>query len=905
MSAKKSRPAAATQPTANKVAANNDKDSSSAVPAAADDNPLKEETLKWVLSIVCSLLVYWVVAHLVISMYHPDTNAMIEKGKELLFDYGAVRPEPVESMLFRAGVVVILSCIAGFYTLFSKAKFIKDMAEKPVFTVLSSACFAAVLAMVYFDLAAQNPYVKGGSEMPQNARDLVGSSNFDFFFDGLFMGGGVMIYAFVMVPLLACLFLLGFKKYKWDDNDMYRKVVAGIGYTVTAGTILAIMLMHTFEFPYTFENKYDFSAAYYSVTQVFAGAPMLVKGFTNTYGLYPHFLNLIFQVIGLSILKFSLVMSILLGLAFAFNFLVLKKLVKNQVILFLGFASVVFIPFLDFKLTTAFDCVFAFFPIRYIIPSALTFLATVYLNKRSALVYWSTYVLMACFILWNPEIGMVCYLAWIAFHTYNDFYSADGKVAIKKIAMHWLAGAALVFIVGYTYKALIYLAYGSAPDMTLMYSTILIFSKIGFNMLPMVLVHPWNGMALTLILGFTYAITRWYNKDITAKASMIFLISIVGVGFFVYFQGRSHNWPFAWSSGFSWLLLAILGDELWDKIKNRNVLSLNILFVVFLFTISFSFFEIIFDIPKINELVYQTDDKEKAESEMQRLKSNTDFILKNAKEKEKIYIFSAIYYQALYFDGNKRPSAFNPGDIDQFSNAQLAALSGALRDSAYSIFIEPEYCANTRMVRVLPAAAATYEYKAVNQAMHMLVKRKTPIPAKSVLGNGEAAVIHKKYSDDTTGKNQRISDAGGTAPVTLGPEFSVEVVFKPGTQIFKFATLLGNMNDSSGFLIANVINTPTYFFGINGKGISFPLENTPWAYFAINVYPDKMEVYENGNLMGTLPLEKPMRQSPEKLAVGNMGFLRNYIGAISEICITNKRLDKNKIQATWEEVKAL
>lgn len=38
---------------------------------------------------------------------------------------------------------------------------------------------------------------------------------------------------------------------------------------------------------------------------------------------------------------------------------------------------------------------------------------------------------------------------------------------------------------------------------------------------------------------------------------------------------------------------------------------------------------------------------------------------------------------------------------------------------------------------------------------------------------------------------------------------------------------------------------------------------------------------------------------------GNAGFMRYFIGAISEVAVINKPLDKEKITATWEAIKQL
>lgn len=864
---------------------------------------LIEEILRWILSIFCALGVYVLVANIIKSVYHPDINVLLQDADRLLISAGEVKPEPVEAMLFRSGVVVILLSLLGFYTLFSKVQFVKSIAQKQTFLVISGICIVFIAAMIWFDFTALNPFFSADGSQAQNARDIPGRTNFDFYFGGFFLGKLILLYTFILVPLIACIFFLGYKKYNWENNNLFNKATYVIGYAVFGGVVLASVAMSVFYFPYAFETKYNFNAVYYSMTQVNAGSPMLVHGFSNTYGLYPQFLNIIFHFTGLSVLKFTSVMAILIGLAFIANFYSLRQFVSNNIILFLGILTVIFFPFLDFKYGQNFDCNFALYPIRYIIPSTLIFLTTLYFKKRSQIIYWSTFVISAFFALWNPEIGLVSYVSWLLLNVFLDFYSPGGKINGKKILFHLLAGLLVIVAVFYTYKLLIYAIYGYMPDLGALFSTIQVFSKIGFDMLPMTLVHPWNITALILIISFVYAISKWYKKEITPKIALIFMVSFLGLGFFAYFQGRSHNWQLAQSSSMCLILLTLMGDDLWDVVKRTNILILNALFVILLFLISFSIFEIVFNTDRIGELVSQENDKTKQQEEQTRIESNTDFILKNSKEGQKIYVFTARQYQGLYFDGNKRVSAFNPGIGEFFLKTDRDRLVHEIYDSSFSIFIEPSLCNLFFMAPPFAGMASSYEFKSANQTMALLEKRKTKIPQKTYFENSPATIFHRKYTDDTAGYNLRVNDANGTAPVDLNTTFSVEILFNSKTQIYPYATLIGNMNDSSGFIIANIINTTNYFFGVNGKGAAFPIPNNEWAYCVMNVYPDHLEVYNDGNLLGTFPMAQPMRKPREKLAIGNLGFMRYYIGAISEVAISNTVKDKSQVQATWEAVK--
>ena len=868
---------------------------------------LKEETLKWLFSLLGGIILFWILATIVQSVYHPNIEAIIKEANETSFTHDS-RPEPMEILLFRVGVLSLTLGTWLFYILFSRLAFIKDLAAKPVFQSVVAICVVLAIIMIYADFTAANPFAPGGTEQPQNNRDTVAKTNFAFYFDGLFLGDYLWPYILVFVPAVACIFYLGIRLRNWETQKNYKNIVTGVSVGFLVIILFMIFRINIFEFPYTFENQYDFNAVYYSMTQVYSGSAMLVNNFTNTYGLYPHFLAPIFAVIGLNVYKFTVVISLLIITTFVCNFLFLRKFVNNQVIWFLGCCAVLFIPFFDFRLLTNFDSAFVFPPIRYIIPGTLTFLASLYLNKRSKILYALTFILAGYFILWNPEIGMVTYVAWVVFNLYHDFYTDEGKINFKQLAIHLGVAVTAVAFSFTTYKYIVYAGYGSMPDIGSLFSYIAHLGKGGNGSLPMTLVHPWNMVALVIALGFAYASTKLYQKKITAKASVVLMSSLVALGMLVYFQGRSHNWPLAIGSTYMWVVLTILGDELWTKIRNtdlKSTIQLHLLFVLFLFLISFSFIEIIFNFGKISDLMSQAEDKDKAAPEMARIAKNVDFINANSHEKEKIYILSSTPYQGLYFDGNKRRSAFNPGEQDMILNVDLNRMVQQVTDSAFNAFIEPERIGFTYLTRVFAALAACYEVKNTNQSVYELTRRKPSTPTKTFFTDNQDILLHRKYTDDTAGYRKRMDDAAGIGQLQLAaPVMSMEVLFYTDSQAFQYATLAGNINDSSGFVVASILHSNNYFFGVNGKGTAAPMPMNEWVYVVMNIYPDHMEVYRNGELATTYGLPTPMRNSPNKLCIGNLGYMRYYIGPIAEIDIRSAPIDKSRIAATWEQIKA-
>ena len=859
---------------------------------------LKEALLKWICAIGGSISLYVLVAAIIEKTYHPSIAGSMAKAQQLLVSGTAnVLPEPVEAMLFRVGIVILFFGMLLFYGLAQKARWITRLAKTSWYLPVALISVLAVIALFYFDFAALNPF----PDEPQPGYPIVGQTNYDYYFERLSLGGHIWLYVFIIFPLVCYLFF-ALKKYKWEERKVYNRIAAITGYSLFAALIIAIIIINTFSFPYSWQQKNDFTAVYYSLTQVYAGVPMLADHFTNTYGLYPHFLAPFFKLIGLSMVKFSLVMSLLLAVAFVFNLLFLRQFVRNRVILFLGFFTMVLFSYLGPRILGPYDSIFAFFPIRYFFPSLLALLAGTYFRKGSVKIYWLTFFLVTCAIIWNPEMGLVSFGSWLLANTYHDWYDKKGAVQPKKILRHWLVAAGMLLFVFYGWKLLIYACYGAWPDMGLLFSTMSVFENIGFNLLPMSLLHPWNMTALILCLGFLYAIVRWYKKDVTPRATIILLVSFIGVGYFFYFQGRSHNWNFAASSGFCILLLNLLGDELWQQVKTTNDMALNGLFILFLFIVAYSLPETLLNADKIYADFYQKPEKEAQQLEQQMYEGNREFFLHKTNEYEVLHLLSSRKYPGLYLD-SKRINATNPGLEDLFLLSDIRRLERSLRDDPYDLFIEPYNLGHMPYLnRSLAIIGATYEYTDVHETMYQLQKRKTPIPAQTFFAGTNADVFHRKYTDDTAGVEMRIQDGLGVGAVTLKSEFSVQVLFYPGVQMFPYATIIGNNADNNGFVLSKVLYSPNYLFAVNGKSVTFSVPFYQWEYCVINVFADHLDVYQNGNLVSSFPIAGPIQQSAGPLCIGNLGDMHYFIGPIAEVGVANKVMDKEAIQQTWARI---
>lgn len=853
-------------------------------------------SLLWVYVLACSIGVTGIVGYLVQSLYHPDIAALTQKANDLLLGAAATRPEPMEALITRVSIVVFGAAVPGFYVLFLR----RSPGGNAQFTTLLGWVAALVpILLVFVDFGAANPFSVTAGEIAQNDRDKIAATNFSFFFDGFFIGNYLLYYLIFVVPLLAAFFFIGVRKREWGSSVNYARITSYVGYPLIGLLLLAVLVMNTYEFPYTYENGFDFDTVYYSMTQVFAGSPMLVDDFTNTYGLYPHFLNPIFQLTGLSILKFSGVMALLVVLSFVLNFLVLRRLVEDKVILFLGFLMVLFFPYLDSKMAISFDSYFAMYPIRYLVPSVMLVAGMRYFLAGSQWAYYATFLFLGFAILWNPEIGLVCMVAWTATNVYRDLLSDEGQIGWRAMLRH-LTVAVLSCIASFTlFSAAIRLGYGAWPDLSLLFRTMRVFGELGFNMLPMAFVHPWNLFVLIMLLGYLYSIAARFSA-VTGKSAMVFLLTMTSLGFFLYFQGRSHNWSFSSSSGIALMLLVVLGDELWTIAKAKRSFVWDTMFVGFLLVVSFSLPEVIYGAPAIADLAFPTETKEKRLGFRQVIESNRDFIRNNTAEHEKTLLLTGAPRQGLYYDGSKRVSAFNPTTMEMFFNSSVPRLEQVVRTGPEKIFIEGEECRFGYLMRPLLLLAANYQVAASNNNM-TLMKRRSELPLMTYFNRSEGVVFHRKYRDDPASTEARLNDGLGSESVKLDSAFSVEILFKSTPQVCPTAALICNLGDSSGLIIEARNEANLYYFGLYGEGMEGRVENNGWVYCSMNVYPDRVELFLNGQKKGVKLLKRRYRNSKEVVRIGSKDpkSVAYYMGAIAEVAIVNRPLPPEEIAAIF------
>lgn len=286
-------------------------------------------------------------------------------------------------------------------------------------------------------------------------------------------------------------------------------------------------------------------ATIFPISQVVTGKTLLVD-LTAQYGLYPHFLEPIFRLIGISVFKITVILSLLVVLSFSLILLVCRRLVQDPIVLALGFFAMMFFHYFQMKALWlphlgSLDPGYQYWPARTLFPALFLLLASHYIRKPSLRLYWVLFGVSSIACLWNLDSGLPVFGTWLGlllFQAGREFNFRKGGSYLLHAGLSALTTAAI-------YILFVYIRSGQFPS----FANHLTYQKLyyiyGFAMIPMPVFSPWNWIALIYVTGIVFALFHWVRGSKGAdseKAQLIWILSILGAGLFSYYQGRSHDY---------------------------------------------------------------------------------------------------------------------------------------------------------------------------------------------------------------------------------------------------------------------------------------------------------------------------------------------------------------------------
>lgn len=501
---------------------------------------------------------------------------------------------------------------------------------------------------------------------------------------------------FLMSPLLAWLMF-------FDYKNSIGKILKGFFYVLIFALVTAVFWINTFNdipFPVGLISS---NVVFYSVAQVVNGNTLLVD-FTNQYGLYPHFIAPIFQIIGLNALTYSVVMSALLCSSFLGIFMFMRKAIQNTFLLLLGFIAVIVFNYLLIRVMySSFDPYFQYWPIRLLFPCLALYLASVYFQNRKKLIYFSSFILFSAGVLWNIDSGIVVFLAWMMLLCYDELFLSNRKLMILRIMRHIVFGFLIFALVLAAFATFIYLRSGSLPNFYNLFKYQQIFYGAGFFMMPMPLFHTWNIVILIYVVGLFVSIRSVIEKENSVHARMIFLLSILGIGLFSYYQGRSHDFVLPAVSYPATLLAAIFADRLLIEWRNTGflifpqklllVITTSVFLVALFFIMSPRSLDSLYKEARKGFYSlspdYHSESVIKTDESLIAVMANIDFIKHNSVAGEKIFIGCKPYLEGIYYGYTGTRNAANvPGSEEMILEKDYEnKIKFIMENRTYKIFI--------------------------------------------------------------------------------------------------------------------------------------------------------------------------------------------------------------------------
>lgn len=405
-------------------------------------------------------------------------------------------------------------------------------------------------------------------------------------------------------------------------------------------------------------------AVYYAVTQVVGGRDLL-SNLPAQYGLYAELLKPIFSIIGLSVFKFTVVLTFLHVMGVLAVFFAIFRLFNNKILFFITMVSLTFMSSVTWLLLNAgsWDPLYQISPIRFVFP-ALSILAFSMVAKNvtvKTVIIFSFVSSIA--VLWNLDSGIPVLGAFL-FYCFSLFVFNPEKIGrVNSLKFFSIALCVPLLL---TSAFILYLQLKSTLPIslidTLKYQDI--FYKTGFGMLPIARgFAPWQIVCGVYVLGIIIAFYTWFQKNRSEKWDMTFYLGILGLGLFSYHEGRSHAYTLIAVSWPVFIISFIMIDHMIRLVKEKKMPSIflfpcvPILFLGILITSN-----LFYKIPFLYNLL-QKNMQPMLEGASTPVTENVSFIKRNVKEDKKAIILAPL--QAVYYGETKLVSPLNgPGHIE-------------------------------------------------------------------------------------------------------------------------------------------------------------------------------------------------------------------------------------------------
>jgi hypothetical protein len=290
---------------------------------------------------------------------------------------------------------------------------------------------------------------------------------------------------------------------------------------------------------HTSQKVTHLDAVLYSVSQAVHGK-FLLADLPAQYGLYGEFIAPLIRLLGPSVLTFTVVMAILQGIADVALLYVIFRNVRSIVLRLMACCTLLL--FAGYTWIAPIDTYFQYYPVRYFFAAISVALFDYHAQNRvNRGAYMTAALLGVCAALavpFNLDSGIPVLGSCIAGLLYL-FATARDSERRKTLA------ALAIFFITAALTAILFVALSYVQGKSPQWASILKFPKYfylgGFNMLPMPHgPHLWMLVMLEYVLCVFATIFSGFERRTMRLDATLFFVSVLGIGLFSYYQGRSH-----------------------------------------------------------------------------------------------------------------------------------------------------------------------------------------------------------------------------------------------------------------------------------------------------------------------------------------------------------------------------
>ncbi len=317
------------------------------------------------------------------------------------------------------------------------------------------------------------------------------------------------------------------------------------------------------------DSSINLSPVTYPIIQEYFGKTLLID-FKNHYGLYAYFTQLFLYIFPANILTLTSVLALLLVVSLGSLAFFLFSIIENKLLALIGFVALVYVQFFICDIwPLEGHVVFQYEPIRLLFPALLLSFLVVFLKNPTALKYYAGLIFAALATLWNLDSGVPIFLTLLIFLGHEKFkntFQFKGFVAhlAKSLGILTAVWAALFFILR--------IKYGQWPVISWVIAGHAAAFDFGYAALPIPLLGLWMLPVLIYVIGLALSVNNFLTKNYSQQNSFIFALTLLGIGLFSYFIGRSHETNLFHCCYPAMILLVIFADKFCKNFTKKDLI---------------------------------------------------------------------------------------------------------------------------------------------------------------------------------------------------------------------------------------------------------------------------------------------------------------------------------------------